>query len=68
MYQYLKDTRREGIHYWRKDVSKDCPNVPIPKQLTDYSNYTAHECKKTKQGDVYNVYVDASYSNHDINR
>ena len=63
VYQYLKDTRDEGIHYWRKEPRKDCPNIPVPKTLTDYTNYTPHDSKSTTQLNIYSVHVDASYSN-----
>ena len=62
MYQYLKDTKEEGIHYWRKEPRMDCPDAPVPTPLTDYVNYTPDKCKNTSQPDVYNVHVDASYS------
>ena len=63
MYQYLKDTKTEGIHYWRKinvQISRMPPPPPTP--LTDYNNYTPEACKTITQPDVYHAHVDASYS------
>ena len=61
-YQYLKDTKEEGIHYWHKNPRSDCPYEPPPPPLIDYKNYTPHESKITSQPSIYNVQVDASYS------
>ena len=62
IYQYLKDTKHEGIHYWRPQKRNDCPFISHPTPLTDYTNYTPHESKTTTKADVYDMQVDASYS------
>ena len=62
IYQYLKDTINEGIHFWRRVPRQDCPDIPAPKPLTDYNNYTPHESKSTTTPSTYSVQVDASYS------
>ena len=63
IYQYLKDTKEEGIHYWRTTPRFDCPTDPHPVPLTDYTNYTPHESKRTTDPDIMDIHVDASYSN-----
>ena len=68
MYQYLKDTIDEGIHYWRKEPREDCPIDPVPQPRTDYTNYTPHASKSTAQPSKYSVQVDASYSNDTTHR
>ena len=55
MYQYLKDTIDEGIHYWRKEPREDCPIDPVPQPRTDYTNYTPHASKSTAQPSKYSV-------------
>ena len=68
MYQYLKDTIDDGIHYWRKEARIDLPAVPIPKSFTDYTNYAPHDSKSTVDPTKYTLQVDASYSNDATHR
>ena len=39
LYQYLKDTKIEGIYYWQPKPREDCPLVPNPYIHIDYNNY-----------------------------
>ena len=63
IYQYLKDTINEGIHYWRPQLRHDYPPLPKPIPLTDYTNYTPHGSKITLDPSKLSVQVDASYAN-----
>ena len=62
LYQYLKDTKSEGIHYWRKNSRKDLPSTPLPTTLTDYKNYDPHPSKTTHKAERLQLHVDASYA------
>ena len=62
IYQYLKNTREEGIHYWRTMPRLDLPLAPNPTTLTDYNNYTPHSSKSTTNPDILDIEVDASYA------
>ena len=61
IFQYLKDTKDEGIYFWRTKPRHDCPIVAHPNTLTDYNNYTPHESKNTDNADIFKMQVDASY-------
>ena len=62
LYQYLKDTKSEGIHYWRRHSRNDCPLKPLPTTLTDYNNYEPHNSKVTDKAEILTLHVDASYA------
>ena len=68
IYQYLKDTMDEGIHYWRTSPRNDRPDSPKPTTLTDYNNYSPHESKLTPKADVVKLQTDASYSSDTTHR
>ena len=61
IYQYLKLTRNEGIHYWRTEKRQDCPPLPNPTPLTDYNNYVPDTSKITNTAHTVKFQVDASY-------
>ena len=63
IYQYLKNTINEGIHYWRNKPRPDCPPSPKPIPLTDYTNYEPDDCKTTLDPRKMDIQVDASYAN-----
>ena len=68
IYQYLKDTKHEGIHYWRSKQSKDLPTAPNPTTRTDYNTYKQDPCKITSQPNVTHIQVDASYASDSVHR
>ena len=46
--QYLKATKDDGLHYWRKLPRTDLPFHPMPELKSD-TNYTEDEIHKCKQ-------------------
>ena len=68
IYQYLKDTMEEGIHYWRTSPRTDCVHAPVPTTLTDYTNYIPHDSKTTLHLDRLAIQVDTSYTNDTAHR
>ena len=68
IYQYLKDTKIEGIHYWRTALRTDCPILPLHTQRTDYNNYTPHSSRLTTIPTIFNIQVDASYAGDTTHR
>ena len=61
IYAYLKNTRNEGIHYWRTKPRMDCPLIENPETLTDYNNYNPDASKSTVAPDVADLHVESSY-------
>ena len=68
IYQYLKTTRDQGIHFWRQQPRADLPLTPDPVTYTDYHNYEPHESKSTANASTMDIHVDASYANDSTHR
>ena len=60
IYQYLKSTHNEGIHYWRIDKCTDCPDLPNPITITDYNKYIPDSSKNTPAAPTVKFQVDSS--------
>ncbi len=68
IYQYLKTTRDQGIHFWQKQPRTDLPLTPDPVTYTDYHSYEPHESKLTANPSTMDIHVDASYANDSTHR
>ena len=63
IYQYLKCTKVEGTHHWKKVSLIDLPLISSPIPMTDYNNYTPHTGKLATNPIILDIQVDASYAN-----
>ena len=55
IHQYLKDTKDEGIYYWRTKPRHNCPFAPHPTTRADCTNYTPDNEKTTLNADAFNI-------------
>ena len=66
IYEYLRATRSEGIHYWRQNPRDDLPSAPFPK--TQHSNnYIPHNREESTPIDL-RASVDSDYANDTLHR
>ena len=63
VYQYLYQTKNDGIYYWRSTPRHDLPSVPAP-QLQHDDNYDYNESseRQVNQPSILNSAVDSDYA------
>ena len=69
VYQYLWQTKEEGITYWRKAPRMDLPPHPLPEIVND-NNYDYDESQERKVTDesIMNAAVDSDYAGDNTHR